>query len=214
MKIGKTGWKTIAEENKLGGGLTVGYEAPASESLLRELQAKGIWVEVVSNKENSKGSKRLIRPDNKDKQVFTSDKCFRIISKNETYPAFEKMLSEKYGAPLPEDRFDEFVDWTNPKTWYKTGVNDTRGYYLDLTNVSDNKKWEIRTNLRQNLSPNAVKTKGNQLTISGLDWIGTLEFLWRIIARQKENRALGKKNIIDLGDMSEIVARDKRKNMR
>ena len=184
MEIGKTGWKTISEENKSNGGFVLGYEAHASENLLRELQANNIWIEVVDK--NSTRAPRLIQPSNKDPQKFSSDTRFHIISQNKTYSAFEKMLAQKYGAPLPENRFDEFTDWTNPKAWHQLITKGNKSYYLDLTALSDAKKLELKDNLRHSLSPEGMKIDKDKLSVIDPEWVSTLEFLWKTVAYQKK----------------------------
>ena len=83
MKIKNTPWQTVAEENKQEGGILFGYEAPASEKLLRKIQKNNILIEVVGKA--SSDMPRLIRPDNSDPQVFTPDQKFRIMEKNKTF---------------------------------------------------------------------------------------------------------------------------------
>ena len=139
MKIRNTPWQTIAEENKQGGGILFGYEAPASEKLLREIQKNNILIEVVGK--TSSDMPRLIRPDNSDPQVFTPDQRFRIMEKNKTFDQFEKIL---WGERLLEDRFDKLVNWTNPNVWEKTD----KGYFLRLDRLSDKKQEELRDNLK------------------------------------------------------------------
>ena len=174
MKIPNTTWQTIAEENKREGGLIFGYEAPANVALLRQLQKYGVLVEVVGKTSDS----RLIRPDNPDAQVFTPDQKFRIMEENQTFGRFEKALSTMHGKILPEERFDEFVKWVDPKAYKKTN----RGYRLPLDHLSYDKRRE----LEENLKGLATGIKDNTILISGSKNVENLEYSWKEYANQKK----------------------------
>ena len=137
MEIENTPWKTISIRDKDGRLKYFGYEAPASEELLRKLQKKGIWVELVSDK-----GYRVIRPENKEDQKLEG-KFLRMIHTNTTYPVFEEMLQKEHGRALPKDRFDEFVNFSDPTVW---GRDDKGGYFLDLDRwpISRGKKNSIK----------------------------------------------------------------------
>ena len=174
MKIKNTPWQTIAEENKQGGGILFGYEAPASEKLLREIQKNNILIEVVGK--TSSDMPRLIRPDNSDPQVFTPDQRFRIMEKNKTFDQFEKT---SWGERPPEDRFDKLVNWINPNVWEKTD----KGYFLRLDRLSDKKQEELRDNLKDL----GTFQKGG-ISVSGKGNIKALEFTWKMARNQLRTR--------------------------
>lgn len=177
MKIKNTLWQTVAEENKQEGGILFGYEAPASEKLLRGIQKNNILIEVVGKK--SSDMPRLIRPDNSDPQVFTPDQKFRIMEKNKTFDQFEVALSALYDGFLPEKRFDEFVNWTDPNVWKKTD----KGYFLRLGRLSDKKQEELRDNLRD---LGTFQKEG--ISVSGKGNVETLEFTWKMAKDQLRTR--------------------------
>ena len=173
MKIQNTDWKTISVE-KQNGGFSFGYEAPASLKLLRQLQKYGVLVEVTGGELNN----RLIRPENSDSQVFTTDQKFRIMEENQTFGRFEKALSAIYGETLPENRFDEFVKWIDPKAFGKT----RQGYCLPLNRLSHDKQQELKENLRD-FTP---EIKDNTIFISGKGNVENLEYSWIEAAKQRK----------------------------
>lgn len=177
MKIQNT-WQTIAEPNKREGGITFGYEASASVALLRQLQKDQVLVEVVGKTPSN--MPRLIRPDNPDRQVFTSDQKFRIMENNQTFGRFEKALSNACGG-LPENRFDEFVSWVDPKVYKRT----VRGYCLSLDRLSDKKKQE----LSENLTGLSNGIKDNKILVSGKKNIDAIEFTWKEAAKQNKTKS-------------------------
>ena len=127
-----TNWKTVATKNAQKNGYELGYEAPASETLLRKIQQCGIWVEVIGKKAST--MPQIIRPDNTDARSFAPDQKFRISETNKNFDRFEKAL---WGDVLPDHRFDKCVKWIDPNMWGKTD----KGYSLRLSPLlSDEKK--------------------------------------------------------------------------
>lgn len=168
-------WKTIATKNTQGNDYELGYEAPATETLLRQIQKTGVLVEVIGGKPNA--MPRFIQPDNTDKCSFTPDQKFRIMETNKNFGRFEKIL---WGESLPESRFDECINWTDPNVW---GKRD-RGYFLRLSPLlSDEKKEELRENLKD-----LAVVKGNGISVSGKKNVEALEFTWKCAAEQNNLR--------------------------
>ena len=165
-------WSTMAEVKKLGGGLTYGYKAKASTQLLRWCQAHHIVVEVRTEK-NGKPQKedfRLIQPDNTDDQVFGPDKVFCIMDYNMTFKKLEKALIEE-GTNLPDTRFDDLLKVRNQTSWGRMGVNDTRGYYLDLSRISP----EQRKKLSQEIAQYVTSIQGDRYIVSDKKQVSQLE---------------------------------------
>ena len=123
MKMEKTGRESFVEENKAVGGLTFGYKAPASNTVLQGFPAISVLLEV----RNADGSFcRLTNLKNKNKEKFAQGQWLAILDSkplvgqaNENFKTFEKALEGKMDKYLPDDRFDKFVNWADPKAWRK-----------------------------------------------------------------------------------------------
>ena len=189
MEIENTGWKSFAEENKTVGGLTFGYKAPANKKVLQELPLASMLFEV----RNSDGSFcRLVNLKNKDKEHFAEGQYLAILDLmpivgvvNENFKAFETTLEKKMNKPLPDDRFDSFVDWTNPGAWKKK----KSGYSLDVSHLSSEK----REGLIADFATNGGSVKKGQLSVSDPKWIKVLEFEWEMAREQKLSRVQAKR---------------------
>ena len=181
MKMENTGWESFAEEDKNVGGLTFGYRAPANIKILQNLPSESVLLEV----RNFDGSFcRLTNLENKDSEKFAQDQWLAVLDSkplvgpiNKNFRTFEKVLEKKMDRPLPDNRFDQFVDWTSPQAWQK----EKRGYSLDISHLSSEKK----ESLIANFSTYGGLFKDGRLSITLPEWVKTLEFEWKMAKKQK-----------------------------
>ena len=195
MDIEKTPWKTVSQVDAEG-HLKFGYEAEDSQTLLDQLQANGVYIQVVSAK-----GPQWIMPDNKDPQVLRGKK-FRIFSENKTFEAFEKMLAKDHGKELPENRFDEFVNYTDSNVWKMDGQG---GYFLDLDAwpLSEKKKQDLKDffdppRTSGYLGEHYGKCVGNKIFVTGKN-VDILKNDWGCGALQKRLRETGTRPVVRVG---------------
>jgi len=185
MEIENTGWKSFVEEDKALGGLIFGYKAPATSKALEGFPSKIALLEV----RNSNGTFcRLINLRDKDKVKFAEGQWLAILDSrpvvgqvNENFRSFEKALEKKIGKPLPEDRFDQFVNWTNPRVWKKKNG----GYSLDVSHLSSEK----RESLASDFKTYGARVEDGQLSIVAPKWMKVLEFEWKMAEKQRLSNA-------------------------
>ena len=181
MEIENTGWKSFAEENKIFGGLTFGYKAPATGKALQGLPKTSVMIEV----RDSDGSfYRLVDMKNAHQEKFAEGQWLAVMDSrplvghvNENFKAFENALTEKAGKPLPDNRFDKFVDWSNPRSWQK----QNGGYSLDISHLSSEKKEELTADF---IAYHA-SVKNGQLSVVNPHWVKVLEFEWQMAEKQR-----------------------------
>ena len=181
MEIENTGWKSFAEEDKALGGLIFGYRAPANSKALEGFPSRIALLEV----RNADGSFcRLMNLRDKDKAKFAEGQWLAIMDSrpvvgqvNENFKSFEKALEERIGKPLPDDRFDQFVDWSNPRAWKK----ENGGYSLDISHLSSEKKEALVSDFKVY----GAGVKGGRLSVMAPRWVKTLEFEWEMAEKQR-----------------------------
>ena len=188
--MASTGWESFAEENSTTGGLVFGYKAPANKKVLQGLPATSVLLEV----RNANGSFcRLTDLKNKDKETFAPGQWLAILDSkplvgqiNRNFKAFEKALEEKMDKYLPDNRFDKFVDWSDPRAWTKK----KGGYSLDISHLSTEK----RNDLIANFTSYGCAIKNGQLSVTSPKWVEVLEFEWKMAGEQRashKNTILG-----------------------
>jgi len=181
MEMEKTGWKSFAEENKTSGGLVFGYRALASNKVLQGLPPSSVLMEV----RNADGSFcRLTNLENRDKEKFSDGQWLAILDSkplvgkvNKNFKAFETALAEKMGKELPDNRFDKFIDWANPRAWRKI----KNGYSLDISHFSSEKKGDLITGF----TSYGATVENGQMSVTNPKWVKVLEFEWQMAEKQK-----------------------------
>ena len=187
MEIGNTGWKSFAEEDR-NGGVVFGYKAPANNKIFEGFSKMSALLEV----RNSDGTFcRLVDLTNGGKEKFAQGQWLAVLDSkplvgqvNENFKAFEKVLEKKTDKALPDNRFDAFVDWTNPRIWKKK----KGGYSLDISHLSPEKK----DALIADFTGYGANVKEGQLSITDPKWVEVLEFEWKMAKKQKLLHTQGK----------------------